>query len=38
MSLTMGQMIRTTTANINSLLDEPSDSPLGRAKEIPCQN
>jgi len=37
MSLTMGQMIRTTTANINSLLDEPSDSPLGRAKEIPCQ-
>jgi outer membrane protein TolC len=37
MSLNMGQMIRTTTANINALLAEPPDSPLGRAKEIPFQ-
>jgi len=37
MLLTMGQMIRTTTANINALLADPPDSPLGRAKEIPYQ-
>ena len=37
MLLTMGQMIRTTTANINALLAQPEDSPLGRAKEIPYQ-
>jgi len=35
MLLNMGQMITTTTANINSLLDLPADSPLGQAKEIP---
>jgi len=37
MLLTMGQMIRTTTANMNALLAQPADSPLGRAKEIPYQ-
>jgi cobalt-zinc-cadmium efflux system outer membrane protein len=35
MLLNMGQMIRTTTANINALLDLPADSPLGPAREIP---
>jgi outer membrane protein TolC len=37
MLLNMGQMTRTTTANISSLLAEPPDSPLGRPKEIPYQ-
>lgn len=35
MLLNMGQMIRTTSANINALLDLPADSPLGPAREIP---
>ena len=34
MLLNMNQMIRTTSANINALLDLPSESPLGQAKEI----
>jgi len=37
MLLNMGQMIRTTTANINAFLAQPEDGPLGRAKEIPYQ-
>jgi cobalt-zinc-cadmium efflux system outer membrane protein len=35
MLLNMGQMITTTTANINALLDLPADNPLGLAREIP---
>jgi outer membrane protein TolC len=35
MILTMDQMIKTTKANINSLLDFPSDRPLGSPEEIP---
>ena len=35
MLLNMGQMISTTKANINALLDMPADSPLGQAREIP---
>jgi outer membrane protein TolC len=35
MLLNMEQMVRTTTANINSLLDQPAESPIGRAREIP---
>jgi len=35
MLLNMGQMITTTAANINALLDLPADSPLGQAREIP---
>ena len=35
MLLNMNQMIRTTSANINALLDLPADSPLGLAREIP---
>jgi len=35
MLLNMGQMTRTTAANINALLDLPAESPLGQAKEIP---
>ncbi|OGD20549.1 MAG: hypothetical protein A2W03_07790 [Candidatus Aminicenantes bacterium RBG_16_63_16] len=35
MLLNMGQMITTTTANINALLDQPAGSPLGLAREIP---
>jgi len=35
MLLNMGQMITTTAANINALLDLTADSPLGQAREIP---
>jgi outer membrane protein TolC len=35
MILTMDQMSKTTKANINSLLDFPSDRPLGSPEEIP---
>jgi outer membrane protein, heavy metal efflux system len=35
MLLNMSQMIRTTSAKINALLDLPAESPLGLAREIP---
>jgi outer membrane protein TolC len=35
MLLNMGQMISTTAANINALLDLPAGNPLGQAREIP---
>ena len=37
MLLNMDQMARTTKANINSLLADPPESPLGRPSEIPLQ-
>jgi outer membrane protein TolC len=35
MLLNLDQMIRTTAANINTLMNLPADSPLGPASEIP---
>jgi outer membrane protein TolC len=35
MLLNMGQMIQTVKANINALLDQPGESPIGQAREVP---